>query len=119
MNLNQWESKVIEDRYTYTMYIGHVKEMTNLGYEVDAFEVAYFSVSKVNNSLESFKVSPEFQGKGLANQMMTLVKKIGVDNLMAEAFGKGLSRENLIAFYEKHGFEQVANNGNSTYMTLA
>ena len=118
MNLANWENKVIETQYTYTMYVGYKEETTEYG-KYNSYEVAYFNVSKVNSSLESFKIAPEFQGKGLANQLMALVKELGVDNLMAESYGEGLSQENLIAFYEKHGFKQVVTNGNSTYMTLA
>lgn len=118
MNIHTLENKVEENEYTYTMYFGYKEETTEYG-KLDSYEVAYFNVSKVNNSLESFKVAPEFQGRGIASQLMALVKELGVDNLLAEAYSEGLSQDNLIAFYEKHGFKQVTSNGNSTYMTLA
>ena len=117
---NGFEYKIEETAYTYSVRIGYYQEYNEcLGYMTDEYSVAYFSISKVKNSLDMLKVTPEFQGKGLANQLMALVKELGIDNLMAESYGGGLSQENLIAFYEKHGFKQVVTNGNSTYMTLA
>lgn len=113
-----WETKIEENEYTYEMYVGYKKEMTPLGYEVDSYEVAYIAISKVKNSLESIKVAPEFQGKGIANQLMAIAKGLGIDNLLAEANGTGLTQESLIAFYEKHDFKKVVSDGNSTYMVL-
>lgn len=116
--LEKYNNKVVENEYTYTIYVGY-KEETNEYGSYDSYEVAYFDVSKVNNSLSDLKVNPEFQGKGIANELMKLVKELGVDNLLAEAFGDGMSQKDLINFYKKHGFTEVASNGNSTFMELA
>lgn len=117
MNLNQFENKVIENEYTYTMLIGY-KEKSNEYGPYDSYEVAYFDVSKVNNRLSDLKVLPEFQGRGVATQLMEKVKELGVDSLLAEAFGEGMSQSNLIKFYKKHGFVEVTSNGSSTFMEL-
>ena len=116
--LEQFENKVVENEYTYTIYVGH-KEETNEYGSYDSYDVAFFSVSKVNNCLSDLKVLPEFQGKGIANELMEKVKELGVDNLLAETFGEGMSQSDLINFYKKHGFVEVDSNGNSTFMELA
>lgn len=103
---NGFEYKIEETAYTYSVRIGYYQEYNEcLGYMTDEYSVAYFSISKVKNSLDMLEVTPEFQGKGIAGMIVEFSKEFGVTELLADACGEGLSQEQLVKFYEKHGFE--------------
>lgn len=116
---NNWSYKIDETEYTFSFYLGHKETENGEGHTYDDYEVAYFNVSKVNSKLSELHVLPSFQGKGIAGAMVEAAKELGIDTLIAEAYKKGLSLDQLVKFYEKHGFEEYAASDISVAMRLA
>jgi GNAT superfamily N-acetyltransferase len=76
-------------------------------------------VSTKTHKLQMLKLSEELQGQGLASLMLEVAKEVGATELVAEKCGEGLSQENLVKFYEKHGFVAYFQDDNLAAMELA
>lgn len=82
------------------------RDPSNENYEQYENRVAGFSINKLNKELKNLYVMPKYQGKGIAKLMVEYAKEMGAVNLIAEEKGVGLSRDQLISFFERHNFVQ-------------
>ncbi|MFB8449872.1 GNAT family N-acetyltransferase [Enterococcus thailandicus] len=97
---NNINYRIIEDQYLIGIFMGINEDEDPYDYRV-----AWMSYSKNNESLNELKVVPSSRGKGIASLMVEAAKELGAKELIADAYSDGsLSQEQLVAFYERHGF---------------
>lgn len=105
---NNMTYRDMSNDHEFTFALGYFidRDPSSENYEQYENRVAGFSINKLNKELKNLYVMPKYQGKGIARLLVEYAKEMGAVNLIAEEKGVGLSRDQLISFFERHNFVQ-------------